>query len=136
MLRLRDIMTTDVLTVGPETTLREAVDLLATHHVSGFPVVDASGVVGVVSSSDLLAFEASTPPVPGADDEPEEWGELSGWERGDEPAARYFTDAWSDAGADTTERFARTDSPEWDLLAEHTVAEVMTRQVLALPPTA
>ena len=39
ILRLRDIMTTDALTVTPETTVREAMELLARHHVSGAPVV-------------------------------------------------------------------------------------------------
>jgi len=39
MLRLRDIMTTDALTVTPETTVREAMELLARHHVSDAPVV-------------------------------------------------------------------------------------------------
>jgi len=39
MLRLRDIMTTDALTVSPETTVREAMELLARHHVSDAPVV-------------------------------------------------------------------------------------------------
>jgi CBS domain-containing protein len=139
MLRLRDIMTTDVTTVSPQTTLREAAELLAARHLGGAPVVEGPRVVGVVSASDILAFEASTPGVPAAGEEPQEWdewGELPGWETGDEPPARYFTELWADAGADVAERMVETAAVEWDVLAEHTVAEVMTRRVLALPPTA
>ena len=139
MLRLRDIMTTGVVTVSPQTTLRDAADLLAARHVGGAPVMDGTKVVGVVSASDILTFEASTPTVPAAGEEPkesDEWGELPGWETGDEPPARFFTELWADAGAEVTERMAEPTGPEWDVLAEHTVAEVMTRQVYALPPTA
>ena len=39
MLRLRDIMTTDVVTVSPESTIREAMELFASRHISGAPVV-------------------------------------------------------------------------------------------------
>ena len=139
MLRLRDIMTTDVVTVGPQATLREALDLFAMRRVSGAPVVDGGRVVGVVSASDLLAFQASTPPVPTATEEPAPWeedAEPPGWESDDEPAARYFSDTWNTLGPDSVERFAETATPEWDLLAEHTVAEIMTRRVIALGPEA
>ena len=39
MLRVRDIMSTDVVTVGPQTTIREAMELLTQRHMSGAPVV-------------------------------------------------------------------------------------------------
>ncbi len=39
MLRLRDIMTTELVTVAPELSLRDAMELLVTSHVSGAPVV-------------------------------------------------------------------------------------------------
>jgi CBS domain-containing protein len=142
MLKLQDIMTTGVLTLGPQTTLRETVNLFAARHVSGAPVLDGERVVGVVSAHDILAFSASTSPVPVRREEPEDWAEWiessdpPGWETEDEPAARFFTDGWDDDGPDTVERFTATATPEWDLLAEHTVSEVMTRRVLALPPTA
>ena len=56
MLKLRDIMTRDVLTLRPEATVREAMQLLASRHVSGAPVVSGEKVVGVISSGDLLSF--------------------------------------------------------------------------------
>ena len=42
MLRLRDIMTTDLLTLAPEVTIRDAMESLAAKHVTGAPVVARS----------------------------------------------------------------------------------------------
>jgi CBS domain-containing protein len=42
MLTVRDIMTTDVVTIGLQMDLRRAAKVLVRHHVSGTPVV-ASG---------------------------------------------------------------------------------------------
>ena len=143
MLRLRDIMTTDLATVGPETTLRQAVELFATRHLSGAPVVDGDHVVGVVSTSDILEFLASAPPVPAGRDgadvplEAEAEEEAPDWKADELPAAEFFTDMWPDDGAETLARFASPASPEWDVLDEHEVSEVMTRAPLTtLPPTA
>jgi CBS-domain-containing membrane protein len=50
-----DVMTTDVVTVRPDTPYREIVDTLANHRVSAAPVVDEDQrVLGVVSEADLL----------------------------------------------------------------------------------
>lgn len=51
-----DVMTRDVITVTPETTLRELADILAQRKFNGVPVVDDDGtVIGVVCESDLVA---------------------------------------------------------------------------------
>src|ERR1700675_3535138 len=63
-LTVRDIMSTEVIVLDPEVTLREAVELLAGRHISGAPVVAAGTVVGVISANDILTFEADTPAVP------------------------------------------------------------------------
>ncbi len=136
MLRLRDIMTSEVLTVHPDATLREAMELLAQRHVSGAPVVAGDTVVGVVSASDLLSFASSTPTVPterAGEAETVEWEEPADWIEGEEPAGEFFLGQWSDAGADVSERFSEVTGPEWDLFAEHTVSEAMTRTLFALP---
>jgi CBS domain-containing protein len=58
-LRVRDIMQTEVITVGPATTVRELADTLAKHKISGVPVVDAPGlVVGMVSEADVILQDA------------------------------------------------------------------------------
>lgn len=58
MLRLKDIMTTDVASVGPQTTLRQALELMSEQHISGLPVLSGGKVVGVFTSTDLLDFLA------------------------------------------------------------------------------
>lgn len=66
MLKVKDLMTTEVLTLAPNTTVREAAELLATEHVSGAPVVRLGKLVGMVSSRDLLEFIAALPADPDA----------------------------------------------------------------------
>jgi CBS domain-containing protein len=52
-----DIMTRDVITVFPHTSLRYVAKLLAENHLSGLPVVDdAHHVVGIVTENDLLKW--------------------------------------------------------------------------------
>lgn len=58
MLKLRDIMTRDVVSAAPDLTIREAMELLSDRHVSGAPVIDGGKVVGVFSATDLLALLA------------------------------------------------------------------------------
>lgn len=60
-MRVADMMQTTVITVTPETTVDEIIRLLADGHVSSVPVVDSHRrVLGVVSTSDVLAAEAET----------------------------------------------------------------------------
>jgi CBS domain-containing protein len=55
---VKDLMTTQVVTVGPATPFKEVVARLAEHRVSAAPVVDEAGrVLGVVSEADLLLKE-------------------------------------------------------------------------------
>lgn len=57
MLKARDIMTTEVITIGPEATLEEAIKTLLTNKISGMPVCDKEKrVLGVLSERDLLNF--------------------------------------------------------------------------------
>jgi CBS domain-containing protein len=54
-MRVEQLMTRDVVTVGPQTSLKVVAGLLARHRISGVPVCDADGhVVGVVSEGDIL----------------------------------------------------------------------------------
>jgi CBS domain-containing protein len=55
MQKAQDIMTKDVITVTPATTVTELALLLASHNIGGAPVVDSSGaLLGVVTESDLI----------------------------------------------------------------------------------
>ena len=56
-MKVSDVMTTAVVTVGSETPLRDVAALLTERRISGLPVVDEGRVVGVVSEGDILAKE-------------------------------------------------------------------------------
>jgi CBS domain-containing protein len=59
MLKAKDIMTVDVITVKPETTVEELARLLIEHKISGAPVVeDDNQLVGVVTENDLIKKNA------------------------------------------------------------------------------
>src|SRR5690349_6871749 len=143
MLRLRDIMTTDVVTLDPNLTIREAMDVFTSKRISGAPVVAGDQVVGVASATDLREFAASLPGVP-TEREPaaEFFDELGDPEPDgltpdpdDDTQGMFFTELWDDAGDTVVERMAVPATSEWNSLEEHTVSEVMTRPpVHALTP--
>lgn len=55
--KVRDIMTTDVVTLSPNNTVREAVRKLAVENLTGAPVVDSNNhMVGIVSQNDILGL--------------------------------------------------------------------------------
>jgi CBS domain-containing protein len=61
-MNVRDVMTSEVTTVTPETRLRDLAQLLTERQISGAPVVDPDGsIVGVISEADLLAKQLSRP---------------------------------------------------------------------------
>lgn len=65
-MRIKDLMTTDVLTVRVTTQLKDAARLLAEHRISGLPVVDDDGrVLGVLSEGDILYKETGMKDRPG-----------------------------------------------------------------------
>ena len=62
MLKVKDIMTRDVLTVAPETHMTEAARLLLEKQINGLPVVDRDGrLVGILCQSDLVAQQKKLP---------------------------------------------------------------------------
>ena len=137
MLSVKHIMTPDLISVTPELTLRNLVELLAREHISGAPVLEGHRVVGVISADDVLSFLASEPVVPAEremDTVTEEMSLVDEWKEGDEAPGAFFLDIWADAGADVAERLSAVESPEWDLLGEHAVAEAMSRRVFRIGP--
>ena len=55
MLKARDIMTKDVITVKPDATTEDLARLLVKHDISGVPVVDDNGrLKGIVTENDLI----------------------------------------------------------------------------------
>lgn len=66
---VREVMTTRVVSIGPEATIWEAASLIDRHSVRRLPVVDKDGfVIGVVARADLIRSmaqgEESTTSVP------------------------------------------------------------------------
>jgi CBS domain-containing protein len=58
-----EIMTTDVLTITPATSLHEAARHMASRWIRHLPVIDGGRVVGVVSQRDLVGIFASLVPA-------------------------------------------------------------------------
>jgi CBS domain-containing protein len=53
-----DVMEQHIITVEASDTLKDALDLMTEHHVSGLPVIDADNrCLGVISASDILGYE-------------------------------------------------------------------------------
>jgi CBS domain-containing protein len=106
----KDVMTTEVVTVRPETTVQELAKILSEKSISGAPVVDAGNrLVGLVSEGDLL-HRAET-----------------GTERRVQPRRSWWLDS-----VVAEEEMAR------DYVKAHgrTVADIMTRDVISVDETA
>jgi CBS domain-containing protein len=62
-MKVKSLMTTAVLSIGPELPLKDVAEILADRRISGLPVVGAHGeVLGVVSEADILVKEAGSHP--------------------------------------------------------------------------
>ena len=54
-MKAEDVMTRDVISIDPDSTVLQAARLMLQHHISGLPVIDKSGnLVGVLSEGDFL----------------------------------------------------------------------------------
>jgi CBS domain-containing protein len=62
-MNVRDAMTTSVVTISAQASLKEAAAILLEHGVGGLPVLDRDGSVrGVVTKVDILFKEGGSPP--------------------------------------------------------------------------
>jgi len=101
-MQARDIMTRDVVSFAPATTVAEAATTLATQHISGAPVVAADGtVIGIVTEGDL-------------------------WRRPEIGTERHHS-WWEPLFADS-----RSLAEEYIKSHGHKVADVMTSEVIAV----
>jgi len=56
MLKAKDIMTKDVITAEPATTIEELARVFMKHKISGAPVLDNKGnLIGIVTENDLIS---------------------------------------------------------------------------------
>jgi CBS domain-containing protein len=62
MLKAKDIMTKELITVSPETEIIQAAKTMLEKHINGIPVVDKNGrLVGIVCQSDLITQQREFP---------------------------------------------------------------------------
>lgn len=54
---VRDVMTTSLITCRPEATLTDCGQMMSERRIRHLPVVGDDGVLGVVTTGDLLAYE-------------------------------------------------------------------------------
>ena len=119
--RARDLMRSQVVTLSPDASIREAVETLQDDHLGGVPVVDESEkVVGFLSLADIARIEHLQ-------------GDRVAEERGDRQLANPVGDAMEEESVDDEEFVGRDDySPE--ALGRETVGQWMTRGVVAISP--
>jgi CBS domain-containing protein len=62
MLKVKDIMTRELITVSPDTEIVQATKLLLGNRINGIPVTDETGkLVGILCQSDLIAQQKKLP---------------------------------------------------------------------------
>jgi CBS domain-containing protein len=94
-MHVQEIMTSPVVTIAPDTGVKQAAALLVEHGFTALPVVEAGTLVGIVTEADLVPLESAPDP-----------------------------------------RSHITPLPAGGQRLPSTVAEVMTRNVVTLPPDA
>jgi predicted transcriptional regulator len=60
--RVREVMSSPVITAPPDMRLKEVADLLVKYGISAVPVVDGGELVGLVSEADLIPLELAPDP--------------------------------------------------------------------------
>lgn len=53
-LKVKDVMTTNVITVGPDTPLEEAAVILSDNKISGLPVMSGGKLIGILTDTDVF----------------------------------------------------------------------------------
>jgi len=64
MAKAKDIMTTKVITVLPDTPIAKAAQLMIKKHINGLPVVDEGGGLSGIICQDDLIFQQKKIPIP------------------------------------------------------------------------
>jgi CBS domain-containing protein len=61
-MRIEDVMSSPVVTVTPDTTIKQAAALLVQRGFNALPVVDGTKLVGIVTEADLVPLESRPDP--------------------------------------------------------------------------
>ncbi len=139
MLKVRDIMTKDVVALAPESTIREAMEALTNNHLSGAPVVSGETVVGVVSMTDIVGFIVGAP-ARNADEDQE--SRVETWDSTDDDYGEeaeevqllsMSEDVWDD-WSKADDAVADTFPERASLLDQRNVEEIMNPEVFSISP--
>jgi CBS domain-containing protein len=125
-----DLMSRDIVTTTPDTTVADLVKLLAFEQISGVPVLSRRGrLVGVVSATDIvrLASTADEVSLDALIDEDDD-----AWQAAYADAAPYF----ADTGARRRLLVAGLLSAPRGTLGDYTVRDIMTPASFTVRPTA
>lgn len=134
-IKVAEIMTREVWTVTPETSVGDLIRLLSQEQITGVPVVNGSGRLrGVVSATDVLRLAADEP-IGTFEEEtwPEAWEELEQDGQKDATAAQsYFLDIGNHG------MMLRPGAVDLPLVAfdQHEVADIMTPATFTVRPDA
>jgi len=55
-LAIRDLMTANPITVSPETSIEDCMQLMSEKHIRHLPVTDGAKIVGMISIGDVVTF--------------------------------------------------------------------------------
>jgi len=134
MLHVRDIMTSDVVTLTPDASIREAMELLSARHLSSAPVLSGQTVTGIISMSDIVDFIITSPDAAVGEPAVDSWSE-AGAVREDEVSEEGLPDdTWEEWPQDDTDARLDDGAREGDaLLDQHTVEEAMTEGAIGIP---
>jgi CBS domain-containing protein len=61
MIKAKDIMTKELITVSPKMEITKAAEILLEKGINGVPVVDSGRLVGILCQSDLIAQQKNLP---------------------------------------------------------------------------
>lgn len=104
----REIMTSGLITIGPEASVSDAARLMVENRVSALPVVDGAGkLVGIVSEGDLMRRVET-----GTEKRRPWWLAIVA---GDEKLARDFAKAHGQQINDVMSRDVVTAAPDWSI---------------------
>jgi CBS domain-containing protein len=62
---VKEVMTTEVITIAPEATIRAAAAVMLARKIGCLPVVDQGRLVGILTETDLVKLAAGSPPEAG-----------------------------------------------------------------------
>jgi CBS domain-containing protein len=55
--KVEEIMTKNIITISPDSSLEEAADVMTKHKIKKLPVVMEGQLIGIITATDLIAYE-------------------------------------------------------------------------------